>query len=83
MASFGLDYENASRVNPSLVYCSLTGYGQKGPLSERAGHDINYLALSGLMGYSGRVAEGPALTACKSPILREAVCTPWWVSSPP
>jgi len=36
--------------NPRLVYCSLTGYGQKGPLASRAGHDVNYMALGGLLG---------------------------------
>jgi len=62
MAKFGLDYPKLKEVNPSLIYCSLTGYGQTGPLSGRAGHDINYLSRSGLMSYSGRLETGPALT---------------------
>ena len=40
--------------NPGLIYARLTGYGQSGPLSRRAGHDINYLALSGLLSRLGR-----------------------------
>ena len=42
MAKLGLGYEDLKTVNPSLIYCSLTGYGQTGPLKNRAGHDINY-----------------------------------------
>ena len=62
MAKFGLDYETLQTANPSLIYCSLTGYGQTGPLKNRAGHDINYLARSGVMAYSGRKTTGPSLT---------------------
>ena len=61
MAKFGLDYETLKAANPSLIYCSLTGYGQTGPLKNRAGHDINYLARSGISSYSGRKASGPCL----------------------
>ena len=62
MAKLGLGYEDLKTVNPSLIYCSLTGYGQTGPLKNRAGHDINYLARSGLMNYSGTKDKGPSLT---------------------
>jgi alpha-methylacyl-CoA racemase len=62
MAKLGLCYEYLKAVNPSLIYCSLTGYGQTGPLKNRAGHDINYLARSGLMHYSGTKDNGPSLT---------------------
>lgn len=61
MAKLGLDYPSLKKVNPGIIYCSLTGYGQTGPLSGRAGHDINYLALSGMMSYSGRAGSGPSL----------------------
>ena len=62
MAKFGMDYETLQTANPPLIYCSLTGYGQTGPLKNRAGHDINYLARSGVMAYSGRKTTGPSLT---------------------
>ena len=62
MAKFGLSYANVKEHYPSLIYCSLTGYGQTGPLTGRAGHDINYLSRSGLMSYSGRIETGPVLT---------------------
>jgi alpha-methylacyl-CoA racemase len=61
MAKLGLGYEDLTAVNPSLIYCSLTGYGQTGPLKNRAGHDINFLARSGLMNYSGKKESGPSL----------------------
>ena len=62
MAKFGLDYPVLKERHPGLIYCSLTGYGQTGPMADRAGHDINYLARSGLMAYSGREETGPLLT---------------------
>ncbi len=62
MERLGLDYQSLSRVNQRLIYCSLTGYGQNGPLRDRAGHDINYLSLAGLMSHSGRREGGPVLT---------------------
>ncbi len=49
----GAGYAELAAINPRLVYCSLTGYGQTGPRSQEAGHDINYLALSGLLGAVG------------------------------
>lgn len=62
MAKLGLSYELLSQVNPKLIYCSLTGYGQSGPLKDRAGHDINYMSRSGVMASAGRKATGPVLT---------------------
>jgi crotonobetainyl-CoA:carnitine CoA-transferase CaiB-like acyl-CoA transferase len=61
MGRLGLSYETLSGINPGLIYCSITGYGQTGPLRDRAGHDINYLALSGVMSYSGTKDGGPSL----------------------
>ncbi len=59
MDRLSLGYEALRAVNPAVVYCALTGYGQTGPLRDRAGHDLNYLALSGALSYSGRAASGP------------------------
>ncbi|MGO9021634.1 MAG: CaiB/BaiF CoA transferase family protein [Syntrophobacteraceae bacterium] len=61
MSRLGLDYQSLRRVNPSLIYCSLTGYGHTGPLRDRAGHDINYIARSGVASYSGKTNSGPSL----------------------
>jgi len=55
-----IGYEQLSALNPRLVYCSLSGYGQKGPYRERAGHDLNYIALAGLLAVNG-VADGPPI----------------------
>ena len=54
----GIDYESLSSVNPGIVCCSISGYGQTGPNVDRAGHDINYLAATGMLGLSGS-ADGP------------------------
>ena len=59
MKRLGLDYEELRRHNPALIFCSLTGYGQTGPYRNRAGHDLNYLALSGISNYSRRKNESP------------------------
>ena len=59
MDRLGLGYEALRALNPALVYVALTGYGQTGPLRDRAGHDNNYLALAGALSYSGRAAGGP------------------------
>ncbi|MBL4823835.1 MAG: CoA transferase [SAR324 cluster bacterium] len=59
MKRLGLDYEELRRHNPALIFCSLTGYGQTGPYRNRAGHDLNYLALSGVSNYSRRKNESP------------------------
>jgi crotonobetainyl-CoA:carnitine CoA-transferase CaiB-like acyl-CoA transferase len=50
MERLGLGYADVSALNPGVVYCSITGYGQTGPLAAAAGHDLNYQALSGLLG---------------------------------
>jgi crotonobetainyl-CoA:carnitine CoA-transferase CaiB-like acyl-CoA transferase len=61
MDKLGLGYEDLKKVNPAVIYCSMTGYGQNGPLKDRAGHDINYISRAGLMSYSGRKESGPSL----------------------
>lgn len=59
MEKLGLGPQEMLRENPRLIYARLTGYGQYGPLSPAAGHDINYLAISGLLSRLGRSAEKP------------------------
>jgi alpha-methylacyl-CoA racemase len=55
----GLGPEDCQRVNPRLVYGRMTGWGQDGPLATRAGHDINYLAIGGILNGVGRAGERP------------------------
>ncbi len=62
MSRLGLGYDQLKHFRPDIIYCSITGYGQTGPMKDRAGHDINYLAVSGLASYSGRSDTGPVLS---------------------
>lgn len=57
----GIGFEAVRRVNPGVVYCSISGYGQDGPLRQQAGHDLNYLAQSGLLSTVTDVAGNPQL----------------------
>ncbi len=58
----GVGWERLRQENPGLIYCPITGYGQDGPLRDRAGHDMNYLGLVGLLGLTGE-ADGPPVQA--------------------
>lgn len=62
MARLGLDYASLEKDFPKLIYASLTGYGQVGPLANLPGHDVNYLATSGAIALSGSANTGPAHT---------------------
>ncbi|QHE83935.1 CaiB/BaiF CoA transferase family protein [Hydrogenophaga sp. BPS33] len=61
MARLGVGYGALAAINPALVYCSITGYGQDGPYKDEPGHDINYGALTGVADQVGSAA-GPALS---------------------
>jgi crotonobetainyl-CoA:carnitine CoA-transferase CaiB-like acyl-CoA transferase len=61
MDRLGLGWEALRGINPRLIYCAVTGYGTTGPRSRRAGHDINYLGLGGILSYSGRDGQ-PAVS---------------------
>ncbi len=61
LEKLGFGYNNLKTINPSIIYCSLTGYGQTGSYAQRAGHDINYMALSGVDSFSGKKDTGPSL----------------------
>jgi crotonobetainyl-CoA:carnitine CoA-transferase CaiB-like acyl-CoA transferase len=58
MDRLGVGYERLREENPRIVYCAITGYGQTGPQTQRAGHDTNYLAQNGLLGLTG-ARDGP------------------------
>jgi len=58
LSRFGLDYAAVHAINPTLVYCSVTGFGQDGPYAERAGYDAIIQAMSGIMSMTGE-ANGP------------------------
>src|ERR1700712_3480968 len=59
----GVGYDRMREVNPGIVYCAITGYGQDGPLRDRSGHDMNYLGLVGLLGLTGDADAAPTQAA--------------------
>lgn len=59
MSRLGIGFEELKAINPKLIYCAITGYGQNGVYRNRAGHDLNYLAVAGIMDYTGRQDAGP------------------------
>lgn len=61
MARLGGDYETLSRINPRVILCSVTGYGQNGPYASQVGHDINYISIAGMLGSIGWPGTPPAI----------------------
>lgn len=59
LAKYGLDYDTLSNLNPRLVYCSITGFGQTGPYADRAGYDYLVQGMSGLMSITGDPTGAP------------------------
>jgi len=59
LKKYGLDYESLKPLNPGLIYCSITGFGQTGPYAPRAGYDFLIQGLGGLMSFTGRPDDEP------------------------
>jgi len=57
----GVDYGSVRKVNPRIVYCAVSGYGQTGPFRNRAGHDVNYLAQAGVLDLIGEPGKPPSI----------------------
>ena len=55
------DYKTLRKINSRLIYCSLSGFGQSGPYKNRAGHDLNYLAISGFLSQIGNPCQPPPI----------------------
>ena len=62
LAHYGLDYASLQAINPRLIYCSITGFGQDGPYAERAGYDLMIQAMSGMMSITGKPEGTPGGT---------------------
>jgi crotonobetainyl-CoA:carnitine CoA-transferase CaiB-like acyl-CoA transferase len=56
---WGIGYDAVRAINPHIIYCSLSGYGQTGPYANRPGHDLNYIAVGGLLDLTGTTTSGP------------------------
>jgi alpha-methylacyl-CoA racemase len=61
LARLGLGYDAVTKLNPRLIYCSISGYGQSGPRADEAGHDINYIGNTGLLAIQPGPAEAPVV----------------------
>lgn len=61
LKKLGVDYATVSKLNPKIIYCSMSGYGSKGPLAEQADHDIGYVSLAGITAMSGAKDGKPAI----------------------
>lgn len=57
----GVDYDSVNRVNPGIIYCSITGYGQTGHYVNRVGHDVNYLSIAGVLDLIGESDKAPVI----------------------
>src|SRR5207237_351694 len=73
---YGLDYEAIKAVNPDVIYCSVTGFGQTGPYAPRAGYDAIFQAMGGLMSVTGHMDGEPEIgrASCRERVwVRERV----------
>ncbi len=57
----GIDYETINKINPGIIYCSISGYGQTGSYVNRPGHDVNYLGVSGVLDLIGEKGKPPSI----------------------
>ena len=57
----GVDYETLAAINPRIICCSISGFGQTGPYANLVGHDINYISVGGALGVTGRPGQAPAI----------------------
>jgi crotonobetainyl-CoA:carnitine CoA-transferase CaiB-like acyl-CoA transferase len=57
----GLDYESIIKINPEVIYCSISGYGQTGPYRDFVGHDLNYISIGGVLGMTGNKGGAPVI----------------------
>ncbi|CAI8870784.1 alpha-methylacyl-CoA racemase [Brevibacillus sp. IT-7CA2] len=61
MDRLGIGYDILKMINPGLIYCAITGYGQTGPYSKKAGHDINFISYAGLLEFFGESDRKPVV----------------------
>lgn len=61
MKKFGLDYDSLKKINPRIIYISITGYGQHSSMSQAAGHDLNYISIAGMLSVTGDANGDPVI----------------------
>jgi crotonobetainyl-CoA:carnitine CoA-transferase CaiB-like acyl-CoA transferase len=81
LAKYGLDYASLNAVNPRLVYCSITGFGQTGPYASRAGYDFMIQGLGGLMSITGRPDSEPGGGPMKAGVALTDILTGLYASN--
>ncbi len=59
----GIGYDAVRKVNPKIIYCSISGFGQDGPYRDKVGHDINYIGIGGILGITGQRGGAPVIPA--------------------
>jgi crotonobetainyl-CoA:carnitine CoA-transferase CaiB-like acyl-CoA transferase len=77
LAQYGLDYESLNKINPRIVYCSITGFGQTGPNAQRAGYDYLVQGMAGLMSITGKPDDEPGGGPIKVGVAVSDVCAGW------
>ena len=75
MKRLGADYETIRALNPRVVYCSLSGFGQDGPYRDYPAHDMNYLSLAGVLGLIGDADASRRSRSTSWPTTRAPACT--------
>lgn len=80
LAAYGLDYESLKKINPRLIYCSITGFGQTGPYAARAGYDFLVQAMGGLMSITGRKDGEPGAGPQKAGVALTDILTGLYAS---
>jgi len=63
VSRLGIGYDAVRKVNPGIIYCSLSGFGQDGPYRNKVGHDINYIGIGGILGITGQRDGAPTIPA--------------------
>ena len=81
LKKLGVDYEAASKINPKIIYCSLSGYGSKGPLANQADHDIGYVSLAGITAMSGEgTLDKAGKPAIPGVLMADTLAVALWLS---
>ncbi|MEH6563887.1 MAG: CaiB/BaiF CoA-transferase family protein [Halopseudomonas sp.] len=81
LAAYGLDYASLRQLNPRLIYCSVTGFGQDGPYAKRAGYDFMIQAMGGLMSITGRAENEEGAGPVKAGVALTDILTGLYASN--